>query len=437
MGENGGCQFDEREGGTLVIGWLFTGGIKSIVAVIVVFLVLVTIHEFGHFIVAKRAGVLVPRFAIGFGPALMRFGKGETEYSIRLFPIGGYVMLAGEMPQEQFFKIGEVLAVTLNDAGEVWQIGDPESLPQGLQGALRAVNMRSDYTLSLELPDGIRSFSIARLAYLINGKDKIPLAPPDRQMGQKPLLVRMAIVLAGPLMNMVLTVFLFAIVVGVIGTPKNPPAIASVISDSPAASAGIRAGDVLEAVNGQPMTTWTQFVLAIQGHPDRSVRLTVQRSGKELTIPIRPEKDSQGVGFIGVSPATAHGPGMAITGGLEETKTYTQLIFNALGTLFTHKNAFINDVGGPVKIVAVIGQQAQVGLLNLVNLTAILSLNLAIFNLLPIPALDGSRFLFMLVEGIRGRPIDPRKEYMVHMVGFALLILFTVFRTYLDVTQLF
>ena len=420
-----------------MIAWLLAGGIKSIIAVIVVFMVLVTIHEFGHFIVAKKAGVLVPRFAIGFGPALFRFKKGETEYSVRLFPLGGYVMLAGEVPQEQLFKIGETLSVHVNDAGEITEISDPRGLPDGIQGELKQVEMQHDYTMSLQLQDGIVSYPISKNAILVNGKDQIPLAPPDRQMHNKPLLARMAIVLAGAFMNVVLTAVLFAIVVGVIGAPKTPPAIASVVPNTPAASAGLHAGDVLEAVNGQTMTNWNQFVMAIQGNPNHTVQLKIERKGKTFNLPVRPEKDSQGVGFIGVSPATVHGPAMAITGGVTQTWSYTQLIFDALGNLFTHKNAFVKDMGGPVKIVAVIGQQAQLGMLNLVNLTAVLSLNLAIFNLLPIPALDGSRFLFMLVEGIRGKPIDPRKEYLVHAIGFAILILFTVFRTYLDVTQLF
>ncbi len=420
-----------------MIAWLLSGGIRSIVAVIVVFMVLVTIHEFGHFIVAKKAGVLVPRFAIGFGPVLFRFGKGETEYSIRLLPLGGYVMLAGEMPQEQLFRVGETIAVRLNDAGEIDAISDTKELLDGIHGELKNVDMQKEYTMSLQTAAGFCTYGITRNACLISGRNRIPLAPPDRQMYSKPLLARMAIVLAGPLMNVLLAMVLFAVVVGVIGAPQSPPAIATVIPNTPAARVGLQSGDVLKAVNGVALSNWDQFVLAIQGNPNKTVTLSIERKGRVMSVPVRPMKDAQGVGFIGVAPAAGHGVGMALTGGVTQTWTYTRLIFDALGNLFTHKNAFVKDMGGPVKIVAVIGQQAQQGLLNLVNLTAVLSLNLAIFNLLPIPALDGSRFLFMLVEGVRGRPIDPRKEYWVHAVGFALLILFTVFRTYLDVTQLF
>lgn len=414
-----------------------TGGITSVVAVVVVFLLLVTIHEFGHFIVAKKAGVLVPRFAIGFGPPLYRFGKGETEYSIRLFPLGGYVQLAGEIPQDTYFKLGETIAVELNGSGEVERIGDVSDLPNGIAGPVRAVDMQRRYTITIETDQGVREFPIARRAWLLAGKDPLPLAPPDRQMGQKPLLARMLIVLAGPIMNVLLTIVLFMIIGGIIGTPANPPQLASVVPGTPAARAGLQPGDVVTQVNGKPVPTWMQFVYDIEGHPDRRMLLTVNHLGRTKTTLLIPEKDASGQGFIGVSAAMAHDLPTAIEGGFVQTGEYTQLIYNALGSLFTHKNAFVKDMAGPVKIVQVIGQQAQLGILQLMNLTAILSLNLAIFNLLPIPALDGSRFLFMVVEWLRGKPIDPRKEYLVHAIGFALLILLTVFRTYLDVTQLF
>ncbi|MCY0875280.1 MAG: RIP metalloprotease RseP [Firmicutes bacterium] len=419
-----------------MIGTLLAGGLKSVVAVVVVFLVLVTIHEFGHFIVAKKAGVLVPRFAIGFGPALFRFGKGETEYSIRLFPLGGYVQLAGEIPQDTFFKLGERIAVTVDDKGEVTQIAEPQDLPDGLDGNLSAIDTQRSFTLTLATDEGVQRYPISRHAVIVTGKDPIVLAPPDRQMGQKPLYARMLIVLAGPVMNVLLTIVLFAVVAGVIGTPVSPPQIASVLAHSPAYKAGMRAGDVVTAIDGQTVTSWPQFVIDVQEHPGAKLVLRVVRDGTAKSLTVVPEKDSAGNGFIGVVTASNHSIGTSIVGGVQETGQYTQMIYGALGQLFTHRSAFVKDTAGPVKIVTIIGQQAQNGILSLVNLTAILSLNLAIFNLLPIPALDGSRLLFMIVEWIRGKPVDPRKEYMVHAIGFALLILFTVFRTYLDVSQL-
>lgn len=419
---------------------ILAGGLKSVLGVVIVFLLLVTIHEFGHFIVAKKAGVLVPRFAIGFGPPLFRFGKGETEYSIRLFPLGGYVQLAGEIPQDSFFKLGERIAVVLDGAGKVKLIGAVEDLPDGVTGILTRIDTVKSFRLWLETDAGYRQFDLADPCYLQNGRDRIRLAPPDRQMNRKPLWARMAIVLAGPAMNVLLTIVLFTVVAGFVGVLPARPDIASVEQGSPAAAAGLRPGDVITAVDGTPMTNWYQLVGEIEQHPKQPLDLSVDRAGRTLELPIVPEArriGGQTVGFIGITAKAVHDPVMAAVGGWQQTVQYTQLIYGALGQLVHHKSAFVKDLAGPVKIVTVIGQQAQLGVLNLVNLTAILSLNLAIFNLLPIPALDGSRFLFMVVELIRGRPIDPRKEYWVHAIGFAVIILFTVFRTYLDVTQLF
>ncbi|PWI58273.1 RIP metalloprotease RseP [Sulfoacidibacillus thermotolerans] len=413
------------------------GGLKSVLGVVIVFLVLVTIHEFGHFIVAKKAGVLVPKFAIGFGPPIFRFGKGETEYSIRLLPLGGYVQLAGDMPQDQFFKLGETLAIKLNDSGEAVEIGDPADIEDGMTGTLAFIDTMKAYKLALEVADGYREFPIARRAFLITGKDRIALAPPDRQMAQKPLLARMLIILAGPLMNVLLAMVLFAVVLGSIGIVTSPPQVASVMPNSPAAKAGMVSGDIIERVNGQSVTSWPQLVLEIEQHAKDRLAFTVLRGAKEQTLYVVPRERKSGIGFIGISPAVTHGVGPAIIGGAQQTAVYTQLIYNSFGTLFTHRNAFVKDSAGPVKIVAIIGQQAQLGILNLMNLTALLSLNLAILNLLPIPPLDGSRLLFLLVEFVRGRPIDPRKEYIVHAIGFVLIIALTVVRTYLDVAQLF
>ncbi|WP_109430007.1 RIP metalloprotease RseP [Sulfoacidibacillus thermotolerans] len=420
-----------------MIAGVLAGGLKSVLGVVIVFLVLVTIHEFGHFIVAKKAGVLVPKFAIGFGPPIFRFGKGETEYSIRLLPLGGYVQLAGDMPQDQFFKLGETLAIKLNDSGEAVEIGDPADIEDGMTGTLAFIDTMKAYKLALEVADGYREFPIARRAFLITGKDRIALAPPDRQMAQKPLLARMLIILAGPLMNVLLAMVLFAVVLGSIGIVTSPPQVASVMPNSPAAKAGMVSGDIIERVNGQSVTSWPQLVLEIEQHAKDRLAFTVLRGAKEQTLYVVPRERKSGIGFIGISPAVTHGVGPAIIGGAQQTAVYTQLIYNSFGTLFTHRNAFVKDSAGPVKIVAIIGQQAQLGILNLMNLTALLSLNLAILNLLPIPPLDGSRLLFLLVEFVRGRPIDPRKEYIVHAIGFVLIIALTVVRTYLDVAQLF
>lgn len=419
-----------------MIAGVLEGGLKSVVAVVAVFLVLVTIHEFGHFIVAKWSGVLVPRFAIGFGPPLFKFERGETEYSIRMFPLGGYVQLAGEIPQDTFFKAKEPLAIELDDQGKARLIGSPEDIPGGIRGTLAMIDSGARYRIALDTADGYQEFAMADRAYLVNGRDRIRLAPPDRQMNRKPVWKRMLIILAGPAMNVLLTIVLFAIVIGVIGMIASPTQIAQVVPGSPAARAGFHVGDVITAVDGQPTPQWPQLVQAVEAHPNHLIRVSIQAGTKSEVIPVVPRKRRDGVGFLGIAPTVTHSVPLAVESGVAETGYYTQLIYNALAHLFVHKAPITKELAGPVKIVSVIDQQAQLGILNVINLTAILSLNLALFNLLPIPALDGSRFLFMVVEFIRGKPIDPKKEYWVHAVGFALLIGFTIVITYFDVAQL-
>lgn len=426
------------EGTTFVIGAVLAGGIRTVVAVILVFVIMVMIHEFGHFIVAKRAGVLVYRFAIGFGPRLFSFSRGETEYSIRLFPLGGYVMLAGEMPQDTYFKIGEQIAVRLDQIQQVDLIGDPSDVQNAtVVGHLRAIDTMRSFTVTLETEDGVYSYAFSKHSFLATGKEPIAIAPPDRQMNQKPIWVRMAIALAGPFMNVVLAVVLFAVILGVMGSFSSPPQFASIESGSPAAHAGLKSGDVLVAVNHQPVHNWMTFVTEIQSHPKQPLDITVDRGSVDKSLVITPEKRSDGTGFIGVTPVIDHSLWSAMTNSVYQTGQYSQMITNAFVGMFSHGNTFVKDTAGPVKIVQVIGQQAQLGILQLLNLTAILSLNLAILNLLPIPPLDGSRILLLIVEFLRGRPIDPRKEYWVHAIGFVLIITLMVVRTYLDVAQMF
>ena len=420
-----------------MIASLLAGGFRTAIAVVVVFVVMVMIHELGHFLVAKRAGVLVYRFAIGFGPKLFSFKKGETEYSLRLFPIGGYVMLAGEIPQDTYFKIGEPIAVRVDEKQQVTLIGEIEDVRNAsLIGKLHAIDTLRDFTVSIATDDQIHAFAFSKDAFLATGKDPIALAPPDRQMNQKSIPVRMAIAFAGPLMNFILAIILFAIVLLSLGTLSSPPALASIEAGTPAAFAGLQPGDVLVAIDHKPVSSWDSLVTIIQSHANVPLVLTVDRHQALKTITLIPRKRADGTGFIGVTPKLDHSIGTALEDSVVQTAQYTSMITNAFGMMLTHSSTFVKDGAGPVKIVQVIGQQAAQGILQLINLTAILSLNLAILNLVPIPPLDGSRILLLLIEWIRRRPIDPKKEYIVNAVGFLLVITLMVVRAYLDVTQL-
>ena len=341
----------------------------AVVWTVAVFALLIVIHELGHFWAAKRSGVLVYEFAVGFGPRLAGVRWGETEYSLRLLPLGGFVRMAGMQPDEE-------------------------------------------------------------------GLDQVP---PARRFLQRPLGDRARIVAAGPVMNVVLAVLLFAVVFAGIGVPSPLPVVGAVEPGYPAEAAGLRPGDRIVAVDGRDVRQWEDVVKAIQDSAGRVITLTVRRDEQRLDIRVTPRPDPRrpGTGIIGIRPATETvrtGVGEALRLGAQHTYQVAAGFILALGRMLTGQGGI--DVIGPVGIGQQIGEAAQMGLSQVILLAAVLSANLALVNLLPIPALDGGRLLFLTVEAVRGRPVDPEQENLIHFLGFALLMLLAIFITFRDILRL-
>ncbi|MBX6394667.1 MAG: RIP metalloprotease RseP [Alicyclobacillaceae bacterium] len=411
-----------------------SGGVQTTIAAIVIFLLLVVFHEFGHFWVAKRVGIFVREFAVGFGPKLFSRKWGETVYSIRALPLGGFVNMAGEGPEDYGIEPGQAVAVQLDEEGRVRAFGDPRFLRDvDAVGRLLSGPTREQYALQVETDEGVRRYALSPVTELYSDHGVTPLAPYERQFIGKSVLARAATIFAGPLMNFVLAAIIFAVYFTISGVPAGPD-VGKVLPDSPAARAGLLPGDHIVAVDGEPVRSWNQLVKEVQSRPDQRVVLDVARGDQRLQIAVTPQI-RDGVGVIGVSPALVHDPLTSIWLGIRQTWDITVQIVVAFSRMIT--GALAPEVAGPVGIVAMIGEQTKQGLMNLLTLTAILSINLGIINLLPIPALDGSRLMFLLVEALRGRPVDPHKESMVHLVGFALLMVIVVLVTYKDVTRLF
>ncbi|WP_034419755.1 RIP metalloprotease RseP [Thermanaerosceptrum fracticalcis] len=342
---------------------------QTLIASILVFGMIIFVHELGHFLVAKAAGIRVEEFSLGMGPKITSARRGETLYSLRVLPIGGYVKMAGEMGEEE-------------TAGY-----DP------------------------------------------------------RKFNQKPLLARMAVIIAGPLMNFALAALLFAAVFTVVGIPQITTNIGQVIANSPAEAAGLKAGDKITHINEKPMSSWNEMVEVIHASPEKKIKLTVVRENKTLNIEVVPKYDPEGkVGIIGITPDKPYwarqGIWAGIKGGIVKTYEITALTISALVQMIAGK-ASAEGLTGPIGIVQLIDESARVGLVYLTNLTAVISINLGLLNLLPIPALDGSRLFFLFIEGLRGRPINPSKENFVHLIGFALLMLLMVLVTYRDLLRFF
>jgi len=265
--------------------------------------------------------------------------------------------------------------------------------------------------------------------------------PEGKSFNDKTVLQRMGVIFAGPLMNFILAISLFVIVfafVGV-GVPTNNAVVGQVLPDRPAAEAGLTAGDKIKSINGQQVENWKELTDIIHGQADNLINLTVIRQGEQMEFKVTPEYDQQSqVGLIGIYQEVnvkRYGVFKSVWLGLQQSYEVTKLILVGLAQMITGQTEA--EVTGPVGIVSLIGQAVQFGLASVLNFAAILSLHLGLINLFPIPALDGSRLVFLGFEGMRGRPLDPNKENFIHLMGFVLLMLLMVVITYKDIAKLF
>lgn len=338
--------------------------------------VLVFVHEFGHFAVAKWAGVKVQRFSIGFGPVIFGWRRGETEYAISALPLGGYVKMLGE--------------------GE----DDPEAA-----------------------------------------------AEPERAFLNHPY--RAAIVAAGPLMNIVFAFVAYAALFVAVGVqePSTLPVMGGVIAGLPAAAAGLQARDRIVSIEGQPIETWMQLSEAVRASGGKRLRLEVERGGERLTVEVTPVLQENRTLFnepagesyrIGIEASTdwrAVAPLEAIEMAATQTATAVQVV--ALGLLkMVQGRVALQELGGPIAIAQAAGQHAREGAANFLYMLAFLSVNLAVLNVLPIPALDGGHLAFFAIEGLLRRPLRKRHREIAQNVGFVVLVALMVFVIYNDIHRL-
>lgn len=413
--------------------------LRSAVAIIAVFVVCIVIHEFGHFYVAKRCGVAVPAFALGMGPKLFKWVRGGTEYSIRLFPIGGLVQLAGEMPQDALFRIGEEIAYQTDEEGRISVIADPHDLPGARLGTVQNLDLMHKMSMTLETDQGLKTFAVMPHARLMTStRNSLPIVERHEQVLGKPLYQRAAIILAGPVMNFLLAGVLFSLTFMHMGVPLQEPVLGQIVPGSAAASAGLKQGDRVLAVDGIAVHSWDDLVIEIRKDtaiPPRPLQLKIERNQRVQNVTVTPTLTATHIPMVGVDESVSYNPLQAIASGFHAVYYNSVNALHLYGQVISHHQ--FKDLSGPVGIADVISHQAQSGIWQVVLITGLLSLNLGLFNLVPIPALDGGRLLFMVIELIRGRAVDPRKEGFVHLVGFGLLMLLTVVITYRDVTRFF
>lgn len=362
--------------------------IITILASLLVFGAVIAIHEFGHFAAAKLSGIQVNEFAIGMGPALWKKIAGGTQYTLRLLPVGGYVAMEGE--------------------------GSPES-----NQAERARDGQPE-------------------------EEENPI-PPDQRTGipfpEAAIWKRAIVMAAGPLMNFVLG---FVVLVGLIAFRPEPIAsrvIYEVEEGALCGQTGLEAGDEIVAINGRRCFVANDILYELARTESHQAEITVRRDGALVELPavqfdVRETENGayMDIGFVvyGIEKT----PLNVLKEAWNSELYYGRIVFTSLIDLARGRQS-INDLSGPVGIVSAIGQAASYGLGDVLELLALLTINLGIFNLLPVPALDGGKLVFLLIQGITGRPVPEKLQGALTLATFALLFGLMIFATYNDILRLF
>ena len=337
---------------------------------------LVVVHEFGHFIIAKRVGVRVEKFSLGLGRKLFSKQKGDTQYCINAIPLGGYVKLAGDNAED--FK---------------------------------------------------------------GNSDEYLSQPPGK---------RAAIILFGPLLNYALG-FLFFWLIFFVGYPSLTTKVGGLVDDFGAKEAGIQIGDKIVAVDGQKISLWEDLQKIIKAKKSGTkVKLSVLRNDRESTIEakIKEEQASDllgqkhSIGLLGIRPGdefikVRHGFLKSFSLSINKTVELTTLTYKALWRMITGKLAVRETVTGPLGMFYITSKAASLGIIAVLHLVAVLSISLAIFNLLPMPVLDGGHIFFLVIEKLRGKALSLKIELIVTRIGFTLLISLAILVTYNDILRVF
>ena len=417
---------------------------QGIIAFIFIFGVIVVVHEFGHFYFAKKAGILVREFAIGMGPKIFaHIGKDGTAYTIRILPLGGYVRMAGWGEDKTEIKTGTPVSLTLNEAGVVTRVNLSDKV---LDNTSLPMNVTSfDFEEKLEITglvlDESKTFQVDHDATIIEEDGtEVRIAPLDVQYQNASIWGRLMTNFAGPLNNFILgilTFILFFFLQG--GVPDVTTNQVTVTDGGALQAAGVETGVRILEINGQQVSDYKDVsnILAQVNEKAKEapvLNLLVEEDGKEKTLQVTTIKD-QGYFRLGVSPYLKTGFVETIVGGFQEAGATALLIVNALKNIIASFD--VKQLGGPVAIYNVSSQAAEGGILPVLRLLAMLSINLGIFNLIPIPALDGGKILINLIEAIRRKPLKQEIESYITLVGVAIMVVLMLVVTWNDIMRVF
>ena len=416
--------------------------------------VLVFVHELGHFLAARRIGVRVLTFSLGFGPKLVKVRRGDTEYCISAIPLGGYVKMAGETPDEpRSGAPDEFLSKTKWQRFQVLIMGPVMNLVLAVLVLAIVLAHGADVPAYQDEPAVIGKVSAGSPAERggLKPGDRIVKVADDTVNTWADLDFAIAtrpkrdvsVTFVRDNQETVVTIKTVAEGQDEIGTigvsPNDVPVVRSVEKGEPADRAGVKAGDVLVAVNGEPILAAEDLPPAIRKNADREIQLTVRRDGQEQTFRMRTADKPEGP-LIGLRPGVAVkvvqlGPIDALRESVVRNYAMTRQIFRTIGELFTGQTS-VRALQGPIQIGRISGQAADMGWPYLLNVMAIISLNLGILNLMPVPILDGGHILIMALEGIARRDFSMQAKEKMLLAGFVVLMMLMVTVIYNDLTRI-
>ncbi|MEG1487165.1 RIP metalloprotease RseP [Lactococcus sp.] len=425
--------------------------IETLITFIIIFGIIVAIHEYGHLWWAKRSGILVREYAVGMGPKIFAHqAKDGTLYTIRILPLGGYVRLAGWGDDKTEIKKGQAASLVVSKS-EAVNSGDENSV----SNIVRRINLSEHVELEEAVPmliteydfekelfiEGevfgeIKRYSVDHDATIIEEDGtEVRIAPLDVQYQSAGVFHKMLTNFGGPLNNFILGLVAFIVLTFIQGgVPSNSNAIGQVEKGTPAYTAGLKSGDKIQAVNGTKTADWDKLVTEISSSNGKELKLEISRSGKSETLTVTPKK-MDGSYRVGIMQSMKTGFFDKITGGFVQAGQATTAIFRALGSLIARPS--LDKLGGPVAIYQLSRQAARAGLPTIIQLLAMLSINLGIVNLFPIPVLDGGKIVLNIIEAIRGKALSPEKESIITLVGVVFMLVLFVAVTWNDILRAF
>ncbi|MEK6645602.1 MAG: RIP metalloprotease RseP [Candidatus Firestonebacteria bacterium] len=416
--------------------------------------IVIFIHELGHFFMAKKRGVKVEKFSLGFGPKIIGFKRGDTEYLISVIPFGGYVKMAGENPEEEL-------------KGEKWEyLSQPfwariliVTAGPFMNFVLAFILFSLVYAIGMNIPTYSTKIGIVkteseaskldiRVGDIITEIDGKNISNWEQLMRVFPKEGKVQIVLTRNQEKLTKELIVekdkdFGIL------PYRLPIVGSIVPMYPAEKAGLKPNDLIISIEGKEIKQWDEMSEIIYANPEKEISITVKRDDKILDFKLTPKATEsekiniKKIGLIGISPPVEmvykerFGIFNSIGRGFTQTITLTGVIADWFLKLLTGGVSVKESLGGPILIGQIAVKQAKAGLTDLMNFIAFLSLNLFILNLLPVPIFDGGHVVLCLIEGIRRKPLSLKIQTVLNHIGFAIIILLMVFATYNDIIRQF